>query len=191
MKSAADVNDKGKQEKANAAESGSEAAEQNVETQESVEALTAERDRLARQNAELNDQLLRKRADFENFRKRMERERQEFYQYASMDLIRAILPVLDGLERALASDRNGGAEFHAGIELLARQFLDTLVKFGLEPIEARGKKFDPHLHQAVERVETTEHDDQTIVEEWQRGYLYKGRLLRPAMVKVAVRPESQ
>lgn len=159
--------------------------------QPSPEALKAECDRLARQNTELTEQLLRTRAEFENFRKRMERERQEFHQRASMDVIRSLLPVLDSLERALAGDRNGESEFHEGIELIARQFLETLMKAGLEPMQSIGKRFDPHLHQAVDRVETTEHEDQTVVEEWQRGYLFRGRLLRPAMVKVAVRPESQ
>jgi molecular chaperone GrpE len=158
---------------------------------ESPEAIKAERDRLARQNAELTDQLLRRRAEFDNFRKRIERERSQFYDRAAMDVIRALLPVLDGLQRALAGDRNGDTEFHQGIELIARQFQDSLAKFGLEPIEAAGKKFDPHLHQAVEGVETTDYEDQTVVGEWQRGYLFRGQLLRPAMVKVAVGPESQ
>jgi molecular chaperone GrpE len=157
----------------------------------SVEALEAECERLTRQNAELTDQLLRRRADLENLRRRVERERQEVHARAAMDAAAAVLPVLDGLERALAGDQSAASEFHAGVELIARQLRETLIKSGLEPIEALGRKFDPRLHEAVERVETTEHEDQTVVEEWQRGYRFRGRLLRPAMVKVAVRPESR
>lgn len=156
-----------------------------------VQALAAERDRLAEQHAALYDRLLRKQADFENFRKRMDRERHEFHQAAVMEVVRDLLPVLDGLERALATDSaHAGEEFHAGVELIARQLFDMLARCGLQAVEARGKKFDPHLHQAVEMVETAEHEDQTVLEEWQRGYKFKGRLLRPAMVKVAVRRES-
>jgi len=157
----------------------------------SVEALEAECQRLTRQNAELTDQLLRRRADLENLRKRVERERQEVHVRAAMDAAASVLPVLDGLERALAGDQNAASEFHAGVELIARQLRETLIKSGLEPIEALGREFDPHIHEAVERVETTEHEDQIVVEEWQRGYRFRGRLLRPAMVKVAVRPESR
>ena len=157
----------------------------------SVEAVQAECQRLTRQNAELTDQLLRRRADLENLRKRVERERQEVHVRAAMDAAASALPVLDSLERALASDQSTASEFHAGVELIARQLRETLIKSGLEPIEALGRKFDPHIHEAVERVETTEHEDQTVVEEWQRGYRFRGRLLRPAMVKVAVRPESR
>jgi molecular chaperone GrpE len=157
----------------------------------SAEALEAECERLTRQNAELTDQLLRRRADLENLRKRVERERQEVHVRAAMDAAASVLPVLDALERALAGDQSAASEFHAGVELIARQLRETLIKSGLEPIEALGREFDPHIHEAVERVETTEHEDQTVVEEWQRGYRFRGRLLRPAMVKVAVRPESR
>lgn len=185
-----EANDRSGNEKIEQGQATDQAA---VQTSESIEALVAERDRLSRENASLSDQLLRKRAEFDNFRKRMERERQDFYQHAAMDFVRSLLPVLDGLERALAAEpaERGKDEFHTGIQYITRQLLDTLAKFGLQPIDTHGHKFDPHFHQAVERVETTEHDDQSILEEWQRGYLFKGRLLRPAMVKVAVRPESQ
>ncbi len=162
-----------------------------TEAPQSREELQAECERLSAQNAELTEQLLRRRADFDNFRRRTERERREFQDRAAMEVISAVLPVLDGLERALASDPNPETEFHTGVALIARQLRDTLVKSGIEPIEAVGKKFDPHIHEAVERVETDDYDDQTVVEEWQRGYRFRGRLLRPAMVKVAVRSSSQ
>lgn len=155
---------------------------------DTVQALAIERDRLAEERNFLYDQLLRQRAEFENFRKRTEREKKDFYQFAAFELVRELLPVLDGFERALkTSAESGAAEIHTGVELLARQLWDILSRFGLQAVEAKGKKFDPNLHQAVESVQTDEVDDQTILEEWQRGYTFKGRLLRPAMVKVAVR----
>lgn len=155
------------------------------------QALAAERDRLLEENNALKEQLLRRRADFDNLRKRTQREREDFVRFASLEIAGELLPVLDGLERALAAAPEAEDDFHQGIALIARQLLDILTRYGLEPIESLGRKFDPHLHQAVERVVTDEHEDQTILEEWQRGYTFKGRLLRAAMVKVAVRSESQ
>jgi len=153
-----------------------------------AKALVEERDRLAAENAELRDQLLRRRADFENSRKRSERERLQLTEYAAMNVVRALLPVLDDMERAMDASRDVADEFHAGMHLIARQFRETLERFGLKPIQAVGQPFDPNLHQAVDRVVTEEYPDQTVVEEWQRGYMFKDRLLRPAMVKVAVHP---
>jgi molecular chaperone GrpE len=150
-------------------------------------AVTEERDRLAAEKAELEDRLLRGRAEFDNARRRFERERSDFLQFAAVDLVKAILPVLDDFERALkveTADRN----YAKGVELIYQRLYDTLKKMGLEPVEAAGKKFDPNLHQAVERVETDEVDDQTILGEFQRGYNFRGKPLRPAMVKVAVKP---
>lgn len=149
-------------------------------------AVTADRDQLASEKAELYDRLLRAQADYENARRRAERDRSDFLQFAAMDLVRQILPVLDDFERALkveTTDRN----YAKGIELIYQRLLDTLKKMGLEPIETAGKKFDPNVHQAVERVQTEEADDQAILGEFQKGYNFRGKLLRPAMVKVAVR----
>jgi molecular chaperone GrpE len=102
-----------------------------------------------------------------------------------MEMIRSLVPVLDDFERALKTPAEG-ADYRKGIELIYKRLYDTLVKDGLTPIESLGKKFDPHLHQAVDTVKG-QGEDQTIVEEYQRGYEFKGRLLRPAMVKVSVR----
>ncbi len=157
-----------------------------------LQPLLAERDRLAEENARLRDQMLRTRADFDNLRKRTERERHDFHQYAAMDVVRALLPVLDGLQRAIAAEPETDDVFHKGVRLIARELEETLQRFGLERIESVGKKFDPHIHEAVERAETNEHEDQTVIEEWQPGYMFKHKLLRPAMVKVAVQePESK
>ncbi len=152
-----------------------------------VASLTAERDRLAAEKAELNDRLLRRQADFENFRKRADRDRYDFLQFASMEFLRELLPILDDFERALQVESTD-ANYAKGVELIYSRLYEALKKLGLEPMDTVGKTFDPNLHQAVERVETDRAEDQHILGEFQRGYKFKGKLLRPAMVKVAVRP---
>ncbi len=137
----------------------------------------------------LYDRLLRKQAELENLRKRTQREKDDFLQHATAELIRALLPTLDGFERALKQrDVGASAQFYQGMELIYRDLLEVLKRAGLSPLETLGKTFDPHLHQAVETVPPSEHRDQEIVEEFQRGYKLKQRLLRPAIVKVAVAP---
>jgi len=159
-----------------------------VETAEGrIAALTAERDQLAGAKADLEDRMLRARAEFDNARRRGERERSEFLQFAAMDLIKELLPVVDDFERALKVETLG-RDYTRGVELIYQRLLETLKKIGLEPIDTTGQRFDPNLHQAVDRVETEEADDMAILSEYQRGYNFKGKLLRPAMVKVAVRP---
>ena len=151
-----------------------------------VAALTAERDRLAAEKAEIYDRLLRRQADFDNFRKRTERDRSDFLQYAGMEFVREILPILDDFERALKVESTD-SKYARGVELIYNRLYETLKKMGLEPMDTVGKTFDPNLHQAVERVQTDDVPDQTILEEFQKGYNFKGRLVRPAMVKVAVK----
>jgi molecular chaperone GrpE len=150
-------------------------------------ALAAERDQLAAEKAELHDRMLRSRAEFDNFRRRAERERSEYLQFAGMETVREILPIVDDFERALKVE-TADRDYAKGVELIYHRMLDALKKMGLEPIETAGKMFDPNLHQAVERVQTEDAEDQAIVGEFQRGYNFKGKLLRPAMVKVAVQP---
>ena len=152
--------------------------------------ITAERDQLASERAELHDRYLRRQAEFENFRRRVERESAEFKQYAASEAIQAMLPVVDDFERALKQETTD-KEYRRGIELIYQRMIDALKKLGLEPITAVGHSFDPYIHQAVDRVETDEVEDHTVLEEYQRGYNFKGRLLRPAMVKVAVKPSSR
>lgn len=152
-----------------------------------VNALTVERDRLAAEKAELNDLLLRRTADFENFRKRAERDRYDFLQFAGMEFVREMLPILDDFERALKTE-SADPSYSKGIHLIYTRLYDALKKMGLEPLDTVGKTFDPNLHQAVERVETDRAEDQSILGEFQKGYNFKGKLLRPAMVRVAVRP---
>jgi molecular chaperone GrpE len=150
-------------------------------------AVTADRDRLAAACAEAQDRLLRARAEFDNARRRAERDRSDFVQFAAMDVVRSLLPVLDDFERARKVE-TADKEYAKGVELIYQRFLDALKKLGLEPIETEGKQFDPNHHEAVQRVQTEEAEDQAILGELQRGYNFKGKLLRPAWVKVAVHP---
>jgi len=149
-------------------------------------AITAERDQLVAEKADLQDRLLRARAEFDNARRRAERERSDFLQFAAMDLVRDILPVLDDFERAIKVE-TADKEYAKGVELIYNRLSETLKKMGLEPVDTTGQKFDPNLHQAVERVENHDAEDQTILGEFQRGYNFRGKLLRPAMVRVAVK----
>ena len=142
-----------------------------------LEKVRAERDALL-------DRLARLQAEFDNARKRAAREQQEFREFAAADVLRSILPILDSFERALRAP-GGENDFRNGIELIHRQFLDTLQKIGVQPIPAVGQPFDPRVHEAIEMVETTEAPDHQVLDELQRGYKYKDRLLRPAMVRVA------
>jgi molecular chaperone GrpE len=136
----------------------------------------------------LIDRLARLQAEFENARKRTAREQQDFRDYALADAIRTLLPTLDSFERALQTGSAEKSEFRDGIELIYKQFQDALLKLGLRAIPAAGELFDPHLHEAVEMVETTDAEDHQILAELQRGYKLKDRLLRPSMVKVASNP---
>lgn len=152
--------------------------------------VTAEREQWATEKAALQDQLLRAHSDFQNFRRRTEQQRIEVYDSATAEALRLLLPILDDFERALrieAADK----EYVAGIELIYSRFAETLKKLGLEPMDSKGQPFDPQIHHAVDMVETDDAPDHTILEEYQRGYNFKGRLLRPAMVKVAVQTASK
>ena len=145
-----------------------------------LQRLKAERDTLL-------DRLARSQAEFENARRRATREQQEFRDYAVQDAIKALLPVLDSFERALQAKSDAG-DFRSGVELIYKQLQDALGKLGVRAIPAKGEPFNPHYHEAVEMVETPEAPDHEVLEELQRGYKFKDRLLRPAMVKVAKNP---
>jgi molecular chaperone GrpE len=147
----------------------------------------SDRDRLVKEKAELQELLQRRQAEFENFRRRVERERTDLFEFAAMDSVKALLPVMDDFERALKTE-TADKEYARGLELIYNRFSETLKKLGLEPIPTEPRLFNPHIHHAVEMVDTKDHPDQTILDEYQRGYYFKGRLLRPAMVKVAVNP---
>ncbi|MGH9510794.1 MAG: nucleotide exchange factor GrpE [Terriglobales bacterium] len=162
--------------------SGQTSAGRAAGAESELQKVTAERDTLL-------DRLARAQAEFDNARKRAAREQQEYREYAQADAIKALLPILDSFERALWAsppDNNSqNSEFRNGVDLIYKQLLDALSKLGLRPIPAKGNAFDPRLHEAIEMVDTDEADDQTVIEELQRGYKLKERMLRPAMVKVA------
>jgi molecular chaperone GrpE len=134
---------------------------------------------------ELRDRALRTLADFDNYRKRVEREREEQRRQTVADVLRDLLPVVDNLDRALAAEA-GLADLRTGVELIARQLRESLGRFGLREVEAVGRPFDPRLHDAVSRQESPAVAEPTVAAELQRGYLLGDRLLRPAMVVVTV-----
>ena len=145
-----------------------------------LQKLKAERD-------ELRDRLARAQAEFDNARKRTIKEQQEYREYAVADAVKSLLPAMDSLERALEV-KSDAAELRSGVELIYKQLLGALSKLAVNPIVAKGEPFDPRLHEAIEMVETDEVPDHQVIEELQRGYKFKDRLLRPAMVKVAKNP---
>ena len=141
---------------------------------------------LRRERDALQDRLLRTAAEFDNYRKRMDRERRELSEYTAGEVIKDLLPTIDNLERALQAAAQDDP-LRKGVELIHRQMLDMLRKRGVTPIETLGADFDPNFHQAVIHEESTEHREGEVMEELQRGYVVGDRLLRPAMVKVAKR----
>jgi molecular chaperone GrpE len=142
----------------------------------------------AQEAERLQERLLRLQAEFDNYKKRMAREKSEFLKFATENLLLEFLPVLDNLERAVASARAESVNRAAvadGIEMIVRLFRSTLDKAGVKPMEAAGQPFDPGLHQAIAQVETADGPENLVVEEIQKGYLLEGRVLRAAMVKVS------
>ncbi|BAS28492.1 nucleotide exchange factor GrpE [Limnochorda pilosa] len=170
-----------------------------------VQALQAELEQAQRryEQAEATRQqvwnrFLRLQADFDNFRRRTERERAEWQERAEEEMVRAILPILDNLERALAAvpagsppDPNGAEVLATGVKMVYDQLRAALEKVGLQPVEAVGRAFDPRFHEAVERVEAPENEPGSVVEELQRGYLFRSKVIRPSMVRVAQGPEGE
>jgi molecular chaperone GrpE len=149
----------------------------------------AEMAKLTADLEELRQTLLRRQADFDNYRKRIEKERLEDSKRATARVIEGLIPVIDGFEHALAAHRESEYDnYRKGFELIYKQLLDSVTKLGVERIDPVGKSFDPHLHQAVDRAETTDREDGTILHVFQPGYVFHGRVLRPAMVRVAVPP---
>src|SRR5215212_10601741 len=137
------------------------------------------------ENRQLRDRYLRTLADFENYRKRSDREKSDFFRYATAGLIKDLLPVLDNFDRALDHAEQGD-EFHKGVLLIYKQLFDVLQKNGVKPIEEVGVHFDPNIHEAVIREEDSSVPSHSVVAILQKGYFLHDRLLRPALVKVAV-----
>ena len=154
-----------------------------------AQGLEAELETLREERASYVDRLARLQAEFDNFRKRSARDQQDFRDYALVEALKSLLPILDSLDRAAKTGAPSVQEFQSGIELIDKQFHDALSRLGVEPIPADGELFDPNLHQAVQMVDTAEVEDNHVIDELQRGYRIKDRLLRPAMVRVAHNPK--
>jgi len=147
--------------------------------------------KLAADLEDLRQTLLRRQADFDNYKKRIERERGEDHKRATARVIEGLIPVIDGFEHALAAHREAEYEnYRRGFELIYKQLVENVTKLGAERLEPVGKPFDPHLHQAMDRTESVEYEDGTVLQVFQPGYVFHGRVLRPAMVRVAVRPAA-
>jgi molecular chaperone GrpE len=160
--------------------------------QESTEGISERIQKLQAEKQDLMNTLVRRQADFENYRKRVEKERAQDRQRAAETLIEHLLPVLDAFDRALAQSSDSAyLEYRKGFELIRRQLWETLAKQGLVRIDAMDQEFNPHFHHAIERVETNDHADGIVIGELQPGYMLHGRVLRPAMVRVATEPKSE
>ena len=133
----------------------------------------------------LHDKLLRQAAEFDNYRKRVERDRRESAQFAAVDLVQDLLPVIDDFERALQIEAPGAESYRQGLEIIHRALMEMLRKRGVTPIEAVGTNFDPQVHQAVSYEEAPDRRDGEVMEQFTRGYRLGDKLIRPAMVKVA------
>lgn len=182
--------EKPEQSKAEAGEAAPSTAE-NSAAQGKTGGDSDQLQKLLAEKQELMNTLVRRQADFENYRKRVEKERAQDRQRATESLIEHLLPMLDAFDRALAQSNDSAyVEYRKGFELIRRQLWETLAKQGLVRIDALDQEFNPHFHHAIERVETTDHADGIVIGELQPGYLLHGHVLRPAMVRVASEPKS-
>ena len=164
------------------------AADTAVEPEIQVEGAAPEEDpvdALEAQLKEKNDRILRLQADFENFRRRTAKEKEELTAVITQNILGDLLPLLDNFERAMAVEKTDGEAFRTGVEMIFTQLKEVLDKNGLEHIEAEGQPFDPNVHQAVMRVENPDVADGTVTQVLQKGYRAKGRVIRPVMVQVA------
>ncbi len=150
----------------------------------------SELEKLRAEKAAYLDRAARLQAEFDNFRKRNAKEQQDFRDYALADALKSLLPILDSLDRAVKTPASSVEDVRSGIELIDKQFHDALARLGVQPIATEGAAFDPNEHQAVQMVDTDETPDHHVIDEFQRGYRLKDRLLRPAMVRVARNPKG-
>ena len=181
--------EKEQEPRTDASASGAEAAANDSASAEN--AAVPELEKLLAEKTDLRNTLVRLQADFDNYRKRIERERHQERHRGAETLVEHLLPVLDAFDRAISAHPDAAHdEYRTGFQLIRKQLFDVLVKQGLQKIETDGKRFDPHMHHAIERVETSDEPDGAVLEELQAGYSFHGKVLRPAMVRVAVNPEG-
>ncbi len=156
------------------------------------EAVVDEKERLTAELQEINDKYLRLYAEFENYRKRVNKDKEEIVKYANESLLYELLPVIDNLEMALNHASNNVTEgLVQGVEITLKELQKTLEKFGLSPIEAYGKPFDPLVHHAMTQVERDDIDGKTVVEEFRKGYMLRDKVLRPSLVAVSKKPAER
>ena len=156
-----------------------------AQTTDAAPALADEIVELRKERDGLHDRLLRQAAEFDNYRKRVERDRKDLAQMAAIDFVADLLPVIDDFERALQADAPGAESYRQGLEIIHRALMDMLRKRGVTPIDAVGTPFDPQIHQAVVYEDAPDREDGEVMEQFTRGYKLGDRLVRPAMVKVA------
>jgi molecular chaperone GrpE len=174
-------------ETAEASESDAAEADAAAEAEapdEDAAALKAQVESLKAALEEKDNRVKRLQADFENFRRRTSKEREELANVVTQDLLKSMLPILDNFDRAMAAEQKDNESFQKGVEMIYTQLHETLKNAGLELIDTAGQKFDPNFHQAVMRVENPDLEDDTIAQELQKGYIVKGRVIRPSMVQV-------
>jgi molecular chaperone GrpE len=186
-----EATDSGSEENGVPAETPREAAEPQPEAQ-----LKADLEAARAEIQSWKDRFLRKAAEFENYRKRADRDRGDAVLLAKSSVLTDFLPVLDACERALSSFQShecppGAEQYQEGVELLYRQAREVLSRLGVQPIDSIGRPFDPNIHDALLRMETSDQEENTVIQEFRRGYQFKDRLLRAAQVAVAVRPSAQ
>lgn len=182
-----EVNDSVDEAQAASAETNTVADEASPEQEEDAAAAEAQLEQLRQQLEEQQQRLLRVQADYDNFRRRTRQEKEEFAKYAASELVEQLLPVLDNFDRALHAAENS-KDFDSlfkGVDMIFRQFLQVLEQSGLKEMDAVGQPFNPEYHEAVMKVEDSEQEEGTIVEQLQKGYMFKDKVLRPAMVKVS------
>jgi molecular chaperone GrpE len=169
-----------------------ESSAQDAEVDETVESLKAQLEAKEKEVADNYNNYLRALADLENYKKRAAKEKSDLIKYGNENLLRDFLPILDSLDRALgtANNSNDFNAFREGLTLVRDQFLCCMEKYGVEPIAACGEDFDPNVHEAMLEVESDEHEERKVVDEFERGYLLQGRLLRPSKVSVCKRKEK-
>lgn len=171
-------------EAADAAAPEADAEAETTASEEDAAALKAQVESLKAALEEKDNRVKRLQADFENFRRRTSKEREELANVVTQDLLKSMLPILDNFDRAMAAEQKDNESFQKGVEMIYTQLHETLKNAGLELIDTSGQKFDPNFHQAVMRVENPDLEDDTIAQELQKGYIVKGRVIRPSMVQV-------
>ena len=159
---------------------------EETEAKSSFEEVADEKERLTAELQEINDRYLRLYAEFENYKKRVNKDKEEIFKYGNESLLYDLLPVIDNLEMALKHATNSVSEgLVQGVEITLKELQRTLEKFGLSPIEATGKPFEPLVHHAMTQVERDDVDEKTVVEEFRRGYMFRDKVLRPSLVAVS------